>query len=61
MPIAKQPDAWGELDEHLFTKYYPGPVYAYLAVATMRGSRVGGERISPVFGEPTFADMYVKK
>jgi peptide/nickel transport system substrate-binding protein len=59
MPMEKQPMAWGELDEYINEKYYPGPVTGYSSVAIMHGSRVGGMNIDEVSGEPTWKDVFV--
>jgi peptide/nickel transport system substrate-binding protein len=59
LPIAQQPNAWGQLDKEIGQKYFPEFVTGYGGVAFLHGSKIGGMYDDTVFGMPTWKNMYV--
>lgn len=52
------PALWGELDKTIMEKYYPAAILGYDALATVRGSKIGGFNGDVIRGLPTFKLMY---
>jgi peptide/nickel transport system substrate-binding protein len=59
LPIAQQPDAWGALDKYIEETYYPVVNLGYYGAVMMHGSKIGGMFDDPVFGMPTWKQMWV--
>ena len=60
LPLDQQPSAWGSLDKEIMTRYYPGVILYNSGVQMLHGSRIGGMNDDPVFGMPTWKDIYVR-
>ena len=56
---ANESQAWGKLDKHIQTEYYPAITVGYDGVAVLHGSKLGGAAINNVTGEPYYPNIYV--
>ncbi|MGH3504442.1 MAG: ABC transporter substrate-binding protein [Nocardioidaceae bacterium] len=59
MPLDQQPKAWNKLDRTIQQKHYPLLVLANSASAMMRGSKVHGFANDPIWGMPTWKQMWI--
>jgi peptide/nickel transport system substrate-binding protein len=55
------PEAWGQFDKTMETKYYPAVNTGYGGTAMIHGSKVGGMVNDNVRGMPTFSRMYISE
>jgi peptide/nickel transport system substrate-binding protein len=60
LPLDQQPSAWGSLDEHIMTDYYPGVILGYSGVQMLHGADIGGMNDDRLYGTPTWRDIYVR-
>jgi peptide/nickel transport system substrate-binding protein len=60
LPLAQQPAAWNNLDQHIAQKYFPIFTEYYLGVDMAHGSRIMGMNNDNLYGMPTWKTMWVK-
>jgi peptide/nickel transport system substrate-binding protein len=61
LPLDDQPSAWGSLDKEIMTHYYPGVIRWYPGVQMLHGASIGGMNDDPVYGMPTWKDIYERQ
>jgi len=60
-PVEEQPAAWNKLGQDIQEKWFPFFVTYYYGVAMIRGTNVQGMNDDPVFGMPTWKDIWLKQ
>jgi peptide/nickel transport system substrate-binding protein len=59
LPIAAQPEAWGELDEQVMTDFFPLVPTAYVNRLFVFGADIGNPTGDGSMGTPNYKDLYV--
>jgi peptide/nickel transport system substrate-binding protein len=61
LPLEKQAAAWNELDKYVTEKYYPIITTLYTGVAAAHGSKINGDFVDNVYGQPTLKNIWVSQ
>ena len=59
LPLDQQPAAWSALERWIQTRYLPVIPTAFHATYQAYGSDVRGDFLDPMYGMPTFEDIWV--